>query len=62
MVLEKVDTLENIADSLTFKSVSTKNLFWCREAKVIGSPNRQLINFEATILKRKQQVGECLVL
>jgi hypothetical protein len=29
VLLEKVDTLENVADSLT-KSVSTKNFSWCR--------------------------------
>jgi hypothetical protein len=30
VLLEKVDTLKNVADSLT-KSVSSKNLSWCRE-------------------------------
>jgi hypothetical protein len=29
VLLEKVDTLKNVADSLT-KSVSTKNFSWCR--------------------------------
>ena len=31
VLLEKVDTLENVADSL-IKSVSTKKFSWCREA------------------------------
>jgi hypothetical protein len=31
VLLVKVDTLKNIADSLT-KSVSTENFSWCREA------------------------------
>jgi hypothetical protein len=29
VLLEKVDTLKNVADSLT-KSMSTENLSWCR--------------------------------
>jgi hypothetical protein len=29
VLLEKVDTLKNVADSLT-KSVSTENFSWCR--------------------------------
>ena len=29
VLLEKVDTLKNVADSLT-KSLSTQNFFWCR--------------------------------
>jgi hypothetical protein len=36
VLLEKVDTLENIADSLT-KSVSVVKLSWCREAMDIVS-------------------------
>ena len=35
VLLEKVDTLENVADSLT-KSVSTKKFSWCREAMGIS--------------------------
>ena len=31
VLLEKVDTLENVADSLT-KSVSTEKFSWCRVA------------------------------
>jgi hypothetical protein len=31
VILDKVDTLENIADSLT-KSMSTLKFSWCREA------------------------------
>ena len=36
VLLEKVDTLENVADSLT-KSVSTEKFFWCRAAMGISS-------------------------
>jgi hypothetical protein len=36
VLLEKVDTLENIADSLT-KSVSVVKFSWCREAMGIVS-------------------------
>ena len=36
VLLEKVDTLDNVADSLT-KSVSTKKLSWCRAAMGISS-------------------------
>jgi hypothetical protein len=34
--LEKVDTLKNVADSLT-KSVSTEKFFWCRVTMGISS-------------------------
>jgi hypothetical protein len=34
VLLEKIDTLENIADSLN-KSVSAVNFSWCREATVV---------------------------
>jgi hypothetical protein len=37
VLLEKVDTLKNVAHSLT-KSVSTKNFSWCR--KTIGIASR----------------------
>jgi hypothetical protein len=36
LLLEKVDTLENIADSLT-KSMSVVKFSWCREAMGITS-------------------------
>ena len=36
VLLEKVDDLDNVADSLT-KFVSTKKFSWCREAMVISS-------------------------
>jgi len=36
VLLEKVDTLENISDSLT-KSLSALRFSWCREAMVIVS-------------------------
>jgi hypothetical protein len=38
VLLEKVDTLKNIVDSLT-KSISTKKFSWCREAMGIGALN-----------------------
>ena len=36
MLLEKVDTLDSVADSLT-KSVSTEKFSWCRETMCIYS-------------------------
>ena len=36
VLLENVDTLENVADSLT-KSVSTKKFSWCRVAMGISA-------------------------
>ena len=36
VLLEKVDTLENVAESLT-KSVSTEKFSWCRAAMGISS-------------------------
>jgi hypothetical protein len=36
VLLEKVDTLNNVADSLT-NSVSTENFSWCRETMGIVS-------------------------
>ena len=36
VLLEKVDTLENVADSLT-KSVSTEKFSWCRVAMGISA-------------------------
>ena len=38
VLLEKVDTLENVVDSLT-KSVSTEKFFWCRAAMGISALN-----------------------
>jgi len=38
VLLEKVDTLENVADSLT-KSVSTEKFSWCRAAMGISAVN-----------------------
>ena len=38
VLLEKVDTMKNVADSLT-KSVSTEKLSWCRESMGIDSLN-----------------------
>ena len=36
--LEKVDTMKNVADSLT-KSVSTEKFSWCRESMGIDALN-----------------------
>ena len=36
LLLEKVDTLDNVADSLT-KYVSTEKFSWCREAMGIST-------------------------
>jgi hypothetical protein len=36
VLLEKVDTLKNAADSFT-KSMSTKKFFWCRETMGIAA-------------------------
>ena len=38
VLLEKVDTLKNVADSL-MKYVSTEKLSWCREYMGIDAPN-----------------------
>ena len=38
VMLEKVDTVKNVADSLT-KSVSTNNFSWCRESMGIDALN-----------------------
>ena len=38
VLLEKVDTLDNVADSLT-KSMSTKKFSWCRAAMGISALN-----------------------
>ena len=39
VMLEKVDIMKNVADSLT-KSVNTKNFYWCRESMAIDSLNQ----------------------
>ena len=38
VLLEKVDTMKNVADSLT-KSVSTEKFSWCRESMGIDALN-----------------------
>jgi hypothetical protein len=38
VLLEKVDTLKNVAD-LIIKSISTGNFSWCREAMDIATLN-----------------------
>jgi hypothetical protein len=49
VLLEKVDTLKNVADSLT-KSVSTEKFSWCRVTMGIDPG---LLPY----MQRKQQVG-----
>jgi hypothetical protein len=59
VLLEKVDTLGNIADSLT-KSVSVLKLSWCRE--VIGHSYPILVNRSSNylVLAKKTTIGRML--
>jgi hypothetical protein len=54
----KVETLKNVADSLT-KSVSTKKFSWCRESMGIIALDCLLCNLVTPCMQIKQQVGEC---
>jgi hypothetical protein len=58
--LMKVDTLKNVADSLT-KSVSTEKFSWCRGSMDIVALDILLCNPVTPCMQRKQQVGECWV-
>jgi hypothetical protein len=60
VLLLKVDTLENVADSLK-KSVSTEKFFWCRGSMGIVALDFLLCNSITPYMQRKQQVGECWV-
>jgi hypothetical protein len=60
VLLEKVDTLKNVADSLT-KSVSTEKFSWCRVTMGIVALDSLLYNPMDPWMQRKQQVGECWV-
>ena len=55
--LMKVDTLRNVADSLT-KSVSTEKFSWCRGSMGIVALDCLLCNPVTPCVQRKQQVGE----
>jgi hypothetical protein len=58
ILLMKVDTLKNVADSLT-KSVSIEKFSWCIGSMAIFSLDFLLCNLVTPCMKRKQQVGEC---
>ena len=60
VLLMKVDTLKNVADSLT-KFVSTENFCWCRGSMGIVALDFLLCNSITPYMQRKQQVGECWV-
>jgi hypothetical protein len=60
VLLMKVDTLKNVADSLT-KSMSTEKFSWCRETMGIYAMDFLLCNHVTPCMQRKQQVGECWV-
>jgi hypothetical protein len=60
VLLEKVDTLKNVADSLT-KSVSIEKFSWCRVKMGIASLDCWLCNPMNPCMQRKHQVGECWV-
>jgi hypothetical protein len=60
VLLMKVDTLKNVADSLT-KSMSTNNFSWCRGSMGIVALEFLLCNPVTPCMQRKQQVGECWV-
>ena len=56
VMLEKVDTMKNVVDSLT-KSVSTEKFSWCRESMGIDALNLCLYEYMTHCYARKQQVG-----
>ena len=58
LLLEKVDTLDNVIDSLT-KSVSTKKFSWCRVVMGIFSLDCSSRKFHSPSMTSKQQVGKC---
>jgi hypothetical protein len=58
VLLQKVDILENILDSLT-NSVSAMKFSWCRGHCYPGSVNES--SKVSWFQHRKQQVGECWV-
>ena len=56
--LEKVDTLYNVADSLT-KFVNIDNLSWCREYMSIDTPSLWIYEYMTHWYAKKKNVGEC---
>jgi hypothetical protein len=60
VLLDKVENLKNIANSLT-NSVSTEKFSWCRETMGIGALDCRLCNLVTPCMQRKKQVGECWV-
>jgi hypothetical protein len=59
VLLEKVDTFENITNSL-INSLSAMNFSWCTEAMGIACPRSVKRSSEISwFQKRRQQVGEC---
>ena len=60
VLLEKVDTLKNVADLLT-KSVSTEKFSWCRVTMGIAALDCLLYNPLDPWMQGKQQVGKCWV-
>jgi hypothetical protein len=60
VLLEKVDTLKIVVDSLK-KSMSTKKLSWCRVTIGIASLDCLLCNPLNLYMQIKQPVGECWV-
>jgi hypothetical protein len=60
VLLMKVDTLKNVADSLK-KSMSTEKFSWCRGSMGITALDCWLCNPITPCIQGKQQVGECWV-
>jgi hypothetical protein len=60
VLLMKVDTLKNVADSLT-KFVSTEKFSWCTGSLGIVALDCLICNPVTPCMQRKQQVGECWV-
>jgi hypothetical protein len=60
LLLMKVETLKNVANSLT-KYVSTENFSWCRLLMGIVVLDCGLCNPVAPCMQIKQQMGECWV-
>ena len=65
MLLVKVDTLKNIADSLT-KSVSSEMFSWCREAMGISGLEKKMTKISCGPLWKENNkwdiVGLCYIL
>ena len=55
VLLEKVDTLKNVVDSLT-KSMSTKKFSWCREGMGLATLLKWTEVMYLLFIQRRQQV------